>query len=519
MNRYYLALPVLIVLLLLPACDPPLVPEAELEGLTRPQISAVYPGTVLLNNAGFLFRVYAAERLEHDAYALYINDRLIGDARPDYWRRQLGWFLSGEQLRDLMASPSGGDRDSLSIRISSIVGYDLSGVLWAYPDYVSNALSMRVARGETDFSEPRLLFPEWNTSDQPLIRSDPRGYLYLAWLERLGDFRQAFFSHSADGGHAWSQVLNISRSAGDVQNIDLAVDSRGFFYLAWNENVTRSGNSYSSADVFFSRSLDNGATWHDPRRLNQAGETALNPVIDVDEPGTVRLAWKSGLAAEPERLCLLVSRDLGLDWERWEVAPPRDFSHSYWLPVLASGRDGFLCLAAFQSTEGFHFFYSLDHGSSWQSEFVPTGKYFFIDPFPVARCGPEGRVYLTWAFESYTGHTYGNQSNFLRGSAGGGWSQVQELNQHAPVSGTKIAQSVRPDGRLDMVLKSSTSLFLLRSADEGISWSWPEFIPGTDSRDFSPRSPDLAIHPEGLNFLVFTAWTGTGRSIFLMSFN
>ncbi|MCJ7525232.1 MAG: glycoside hydrolase [Candidatus Aminicenantes bacterium] len=501
MKKGFLFIVLVTLLLCGSACSRDLVPDHILEGLHKPVIDRLSPAAIQFNGAGFFLNV-ATEYLEDDQYVLYINDRKIGQDVPGYWRTSLGWMLPKELVGELLGSK---ESATCSVRVTGInQSYDISGDFDKYADYVSDPIPLEIKKGETRFSVSSKLFPEWTHSREPLIRCDGSGNIYLAWLELLNGSYQAFFCFSRDAGASWSQVLNISRSDQSTYDVDLAVDGQGHFYMVWNCQAWGS-NGLSVSDVFFSRSLDNGATWHLPRRLNGQGELATCPVINVDEGGVIAIAWNIHVGQKVDALRLSTSPDLGQSWKSREFAVPE--AGEWDEPVLASRADGFRCLVSggfLDASHGFYFFSSADRGVTWRSQEILTGGYQRVPfaYFSAARCGLEGQMYFVWGDSSMgVGHSTYNGNYFLRREASGDWSAVQGLHEICRTVNEKTALSVRPDG-IDVVLTENGGLFLLRSADEGRTWSIPEFIPGADGL-LATTSPDTVRHPSGKTFLVY----------------
>jgi len=234
------------------------VPDEELAGLHKPVVTRISPAGILFS--GKSIPLHVEGELRDDSYVLYINGRQIGESgRDGFWMPC--WSIPQDLLRELLAASPGGV--TCSVRITGISqAYDISGDFNRYRDYVSAPMLLEIKKGETQFSQARNLFPQWGHASDPVIRCDAQGNLSLAWREKVGDRHHAFFSFSQDSGANWSQVLNISRSKKSVDKVDLAVDGGGHFFLAWSEGQ----------DILFCRSLNNGASWLLPAKMNSAGE-------------------------------------------------------------------------------------------------------------------------------------------------------------------------------------------------------------------------------------------------------
>lgn len=498
-----------IVLLAGCACSRDPVPDDVLEGLHKPVISSISPAKVRINGAGFYISVYLNTVEGSDAqYVLYINERKVGQVSrgdPQYWSTSpswvhVGWVVPKELLGELLASSANGG--TFSVRVTGISrNYDIAADFDRYSEYVSEPASLEIGKGETRFSEARRLFPEWTRSREPVIRCDPRGNIYLAWLEKLNDVYQAFFSFSADGGETWSQVLNISRSQDSVDQVDLAADGSGHFYMAWRTNKN------PGSDVFFCRSLDGGATWNFPLRMNADVKYAETPSLQVNDRGDVFLAWKHWDYPETPDNYLAVSRDLGRTWSRRVFDLPGAYGN--WRPLLATRAGGLAYL--FNGRSGldndliFDLHSSQDYGNTWQARELNAGDAYPLEEHPLLRFGPQNQLFLTWGGISYVGHQASLWNYFLRRESDGQWSAIQNLRDPWSSNSSHTALAVSA-GSVDVASIGTGCLFLVRSSDEGRSWPVPETVAGSEGYTIS-GSPDMVFHPSGKTFLVFVRKT------------
>ena len=512
MKKEFLFIVLVMLLLCGAACSRAIIPDSVLQGLHKPVLKSISPAAVQFNGAGFFLNV-VTEYLEDDQYVLYINDRKIGQDVPEYWRTSLGWMLSKEWISEFLASSPNGV--TCSVRISSInEDYDISGVFDKYRDYVSEPVVLEIKKGETQFSTAQQLFPEWTHSSDPIIRCDPQGNIYLAWREKVNGVYQAFFSFSADNGQTWSQVLNISRSSDSVDQIDLDADGAGHFYMTWQVR----GNEES--DVFFCRSLDHGATWHFPVRMDADGEFGRTPSLEVDDRGDVFLVWLRADDREDPDLRLAVSRDLGKNWSLKNFDVPRA-SYDWGMPLLAAQPGGPMYLFNGRYGNAYQFldvFSSQDHGSTWRKQEVATGDIYPLQLYSLACFGSENQIYLAWGRSSYAGHQYSHWNWFLRRESSGDWGAIQDLKSICPCRGEKTALAASADG-LDAVMTGFGCLFLLRSTDEGRNWPVPETVPGSEGFNISD-SQDMVLHPSGKTYLVFVRkTTPMDGGLYLTSFD
>jgi hypothetical protein len=501
MRKCTMLLAISLVLLAGCSCSRDLVPDSVLAGLHKPVIHSITPTTIRVSGAGFYLSVILPSAAAADAqYVLYINERKVGQVNRgdsqyggpgNFDSLQVGWMVPKELLNQLLAQPP--SSGTFSVRVTGInENYDISGDFEKYRDYVSEPVAIEIRKGETQFSEAKQLFPEWTHSREPVIRCDPRGNIYLAWLEKLNGVYQAFFSFSADGGKTWSQVLNISRSGDWVEEIDLAADGAGHFYMTW-----KVGNQESN--VYLCRSLDYGASWNLPERMNANGEYALEPALAVSERGDVYLVWKQASGVR-----LAVSTDLGNSWKT------KDFAASaadyFWRPLLAARPGGHVVLfnGRFQMSDHlvFDLQSSLDYGNTWQKQEFAVGDAWPDATHPLLRFGPGNQANISWGGATDIGRMYSHWNHFLRRESSGAWAAIQDLDDFCSAEvGAGVALAVSA-ASVDVMMAGRGCLFLLRSSDDGGSWPVPETVSGSDGYHVSGFQ-DMVVHPAGKTFLVF----------------
>lgn len=504
------------------ACSRDLVPDSVLEGLHKPVINSISPETIRVNGAGFYLSVVVeTPDGANGQYVLYVNERMVGQVNsgdPQYFMNSsssvsVGWIVPKELLGELLAlSPNSG---SFNVRVTGISEeYDISADFDRYRDYVSEPVALEICKGEARFSSVKQLFPEWVHSREPVIRCDPLGNIYLAWQEKLDDVYQAFFSFSADGGETWSQVLNISRSSEPVDQIDLAADGSGHFYMTWR------ANGKQGTTVYFCRSLDNGATWNLPVRMNADVKYAETPSLEVSERGDIFLAWKHWDYPGTQDNYLAVSRDLGKTWSRRVFDLPGAYAN--WRPLIATRAGGLIYLFNGRSELSndliFDLHSSQDYGNTWQAQQLNVGDAYPLEEHPLLHFGPENQIYIVWGGVSYIGRHVSLWNYFLRREIGGEWSAIQELRSTWYSSSKHVALAV--SGRsIDVVAEGNGCLFLARSGDEGRTWPIPETVAGSEGYVISDW-PDMVFHPSGKTYLVFvrkTTWADGG--LFLTAFD
>lgn len=132
--------------------------------------------------------------------------------------------------------------------------YLFFGVDYLPPGTTYGGLIMKSTDGGRTFSAPVDIGPWY---DKPYLAADPEtGALYIAGNGVDSQGGGVFFSKSVDGGATFTPLLRItSPRGGGVVNAP-AVGPGGEIYLSWPRSF--SGNRYR---IEFTRSLDGGATW------------------------------------------------------------------------------------------------------------------------------------------------------------------------------------------------------------------------------------------------------------------
>lgn len=185
---------------------------------------------------------------------------------------------------------------SLSLNVgnstSAQLAVDLNGnVTVAWENDSPGNFDIFVSRstdGGQNFSTPKNLSNSPGLSRTPQIAVDLGGNINVLWADNAppNSSTDIFFSRSGNGGATFSAPQNISNSAGFSANPSLAVDSGGNINLVWEDSTP--GNR----DIFFSQSLDAGATFSAPQNLsNNAGLSSV-PLIVADKNGDLNVVWQ-----------------------------------------------------------------------------------------------------------------------------------------------------------------------------------------------------------------------------------
>jgi hypothetical protein len=127
----------------------------------------------------------------------------------------------------------------------------------------------------------------------PSIVADSRGNLFVAWADRASGDSDILVSRSIDDGATWSSPVRINDAPeGDQWSVQLAVDVNDTLHAAWYDQRTGKTNLY------YASSTNGGQTWSANRRVTTQ-EFLTRRVAEyfglaTDRDGTAYLAWTDG---------------------------------------------------------------------------------------------------------------------------------------------------------------------------------------------------------------------------------
>ena len=93
----------------------------------------------------------------------------------------------------------------------------------------------------------------------------------------MGDDNDIFIAYSTDYAGWWqSPTIHVSTAASDSGNDEtpfVLADGNGNWGVVWNSNEDLGGTAGTDYDIFFTRSVDNGASWSNVQTLNSNANT------------------------------------------------------------------------------------------------------------------------------------------------------------------------------------------------------------------------------------------------------
>jgi hypothetical protein len=124
--------------------------------------------------------------------------------------------------------------------------------------------------------------------------------VYTATTVRSRGVERVVVYRSTDGAATFTPSTVTTLTTGDrgLNHVFLTKDTAGNLYIAWADDPDGTG-----IRIFFSRSVDHGATWTAPLLVSSATGTHVFPAIDPGTPGRVVVVWyETPTAGDPNAL-------------------------------------------------------------------------------------------------------------------------------------------------------------------------------------------------------------------------
>lgn len=211
------------------------------------------------------------------------------------------------------------------------------------------------------FSAPQNVSHNSDFSYTPQVATDSNGTIYIAWEDDTATNSNILFSRSTDGGATFSTPMNISNAAGYSFNPRIAISGAGEVNIAWQLQ------SPNSTDIMFSRSTNAGVGFSAPIDLSNPSSESIDsesPQVASDTAGNIYVVWEN----DSLQLGIFLSRSTngGATFSAPNVIST-NASGSY-SPQIAVGSSGNLGVAWEDDVQGasdISFSYSSDHGATF----------------------------------------------------------------------------------------------------------------------------------------------------------
>ncbi len=246
-----------------------------------------------------------------------------------------------------------------------------------------------------------------NERSVPSISVSNNGHIYVAWTDQREDAvvknRNIYFTSSIDNGTSWAADKRLHDPTPYIDQRDPDVASyNSYVYVAWTDD------SSSDKGVHFVRSLNDGGTFTAPIDLisSEPSTTQEKVSMDVDATGNLYAVWKDNRQGVNIDIYFTRSVDNGASWGTHVLAV--DASTSCQNPVVNAFNSTYCSVAWHDTTsvdDDVWYKNSTDGGQTWGDTIrvddtdtnVPTSDDATYQTVPTGGFDKYGRALVAWA--------------------------------------------------------------------------------------------------------------------------
>jgi len=215
--------------------------------------------------------------------------------------------------------------------------------------------------GGITWSEPVALSGEAKQFSEPVVQFDAGGGLNVVWA---GSYKRryftVYFTRSVDKGATWTVPVSLFNGWDDCSYAHaaaLASDAAGGLFVTWTAWSEYGKNQHGS--VFANYSHNRGASWNYTDA--SFGVSWFSDIAFDPAGGSVYAAVGKILPGYDYRIVLLESGDRGISWNREEIVTTGGDETRPRMVIDAAGNINLVYL----SWDGYYFTRSLDGGVIW----------------------------------------------------------------------------------------------------------------------------------------------------------
>lgn len=324
--------------------------------------------------------------------------------------------------------------------------------------------------------------------------------IYLVWAEISKDGSyDLFFSKSNDGGDSFSDPKKVENQKGNPISPMIVTNGETIF-LTWTYRYPDSyfgGRSDDNSEIFFSKSIDGGNTFSEPRLISDKETFSSVSKIAVDGENvfitwfTHSVPWKDSFKS-PQEIFLSKSIDGGETFsEPANLSNNEGFSQ---MPKIAVDGSNVFLVWQDESMDKPRIFFakSSDGGNSFsepqnisKDSPYPAGAYITFD---------DSSILVTW-----TSHKEGKYPDIFFSKSTDGGNNFSDPKNISNTPGYSILSPIVTDRKNIFVAwgdskSNSRSILLTNSTDGGETFSKPKTISNTGVSD----SPSIAYDGDSL---------------------
>jgi predicted neuraminidase len=325
-------------------------------------------------------------------------------------------------------------------------------------------LFLFIQSARADWTPAQRLTYNSGDSKWPAVAVDSVGNLHLVWCDSTPSNYEIYYRKSTDGGTTWTSAQRLTWTSGNSIFPAIAVDSSDNLHVVWCDSTP------SNYEIYYKKSTDGGITWTSAKRLTWSSGVSWYPAIAVGSSGHLYMVWQDDTPGN-EEIYYSKSVDGGATWSSaqrltWTAL----FSG---VPAIIVDSSGYLHIVWYDSTPGNNEIYykkSTNGGANWTSAQRLTYA-LGGSMWPAIAVDSSGPLHLVWA-----DNKLGDFDIYYRKTLDGGdtWTSAQRLTWNSGASWYP-AIAVISTGHLHVVwednMPGNFEIYYKKSTDGGSTWS------------------------------------------------
>lgn len=309
----------------------------------------------------------------------------------------------------------------------------------------------------------------WNSgfSVLPVVAVDFHDMVYVVWVDSAPGVDEIYFKRSIDQGASWGAMKRLTWNTTYSDSPYLAIGPGKTLNVVWTEYI----GSSSSGDIFYKNSLDSGNTWSPTQRLTWSSDDSRYPAASVDSSGNLYVSWREDISGNNMEIYLKKSTNSGTNWGAikrltWNSGDSAS-------PQIATDSSNNVHIVWNDNSSGnYEIMYkkSTNGGANWSASQRLTWNTGH-STLPFIAAGSGSIIYIVW-----NDNVSGNHEIYFKKStnSGNNWSSPGRLTWNSGDSSAPVI-TVDSSGNLHLVWEDQTpgkcEIFYKKSTNTGTSWS------------------------------------------------
>jgi hypothetical protein len=289
-------------------------------------------------------------------------------------------------------------------------------------------------------------------------------------------------------------VMNISNTPGRSEHPAIAADSRGYFYVVWDERAPN-----GILDIYLAERPPAG-DWTQPTHILEPQTPQREPNITADNENTLHVVGQY-TNTEGWGEVLYTKKTLAGDWTTPEIIGMYGMAC---VPDVAVDDGGNVHIVWQELLSSQPHFYVKKVGSSWSTPVEISGENVFLREEPHIAIDPQGYAHVVWLEFQVDGDPE-NMIVYTTNAIGDTWSYPTVVAIDSLLAINSPTIEVTDDGTIHIVWSQDRDIFYTYKSSSDEQWNTPTKIYPTSSRS---AGPCLTVDDDGTLHVVWIEGTG-----------